>query len=572
MEVATIQVDGRSVTAQKPRSHLPEGNKKAAKEESSKRDECRRKGTYMERSNPKQQFNRRISEIIPSEFMTVVPNGTLISIGAPRFLGVSVVFTLAWCLLYTSALTPNGLFPILDDRALRLAFYSTVALCTAAGFTAPKLVSSLLASKRSAVAFYLLFVMGSLASFGGNAFSCAWACVAGVVLIAIAYSWFVFLWGCIFRFLNAKQAARIVMFAFVLGAFIFLIIAFLSSPMSLVVFIMLPAASLATAFSCMRSLPDKPRIMDIGHASASHRDLVAFTALFSLACGYALSHQSPDHAGEGSAALFIGIIATFSALLLIDAISARTREQQPLRLALSALAIIGGLLMLDAVPSELKGLPIALITIATLTVDSLFWSELATMAGETHAIAFKLFCKNLLCIQLAKLAGACLGLIVQALDSTVAGATVFSPIVAYVFILCIVAIWWLGAHRLLNEAALHSRQSDSSPCAKPRTSQYAQEDREGKATAGDENASTGTGNDPSGKTCRNIAAAHDLTPREEEVLELLARGRSASYIQKELFISLGTAKTHIRHIYRKLDIHSKQELLDLMEKASPTPS
>lgn len=58
-----------------------------------------------------------------------------------------------------------------------------------------------------------------------------------------------------------------------------------------------------------------------------------------------------------------------------------------------------------------------------------------------------------------------------------------------------------------------------------------------------------------------------LTPREREVLALLARGRSLPYIQEELCIAVGTAQAHVRHIYAKLEVHSRQELIDAVERA-----
>jgi len=66
--------------------------------------------------------------------------------------------------------------------------------------------------------------------------------------------------------------------------------------------------------------------------------------------------------------------------------------------------------------------------------------------------------------------------------------------------------------------------------------------------------------------CRNIAEIYRLSPREYEVLVLLAKGRSHGYIQNELCIAHGTIKAHVRHIYEKLQITSRQELLDLVEK------
>ncbi len=66
-------------------------------------------------------------------------------------------------------------------------------------------------------------------------------------------------------------------------------------------------------------------------------------------------------------------------------------------------------------------------------------------------------------------------------------------------------------------------------------------------------------------TCRQLAAANGLSAREEEVLGYLAKGRSQPYIREELLLSKNTVATHVKHIYQKLDVHSRQELLDLFE-------
>ena len=58
-----------------------------------------------------------------------------------------------------------------------------------------------------------------------------------------------------------------------------------------------------------------------------------------------------------------------------------------------------------------------------------------------------------------------------------------------------------------------------------------------------------------------IAGINELTTREREVLDLLCQGIKPVYIARELRISLGTANKHIAHIYRKLGVDSKQELL-----------
>ena len=65
--------------------------------------------------------------------------------------------------------------------------------------------------------------------------------------------------------------------------------------------------------------------------------------------------------------------------------------------------------------------------------------------------------------------------------------------------------------------------------------------------------------------CETVANTYLLSRREAEILFLLAKGNKSAYIQEKLYISEGTAKTHIRHIYRKLDVHSQQELMRTVE-------
>ncbi len=67
------------------------------------------------------------------------------------------------------------------------------------------------------------------------------------------------------------------------------------------------------------------------------------------------------------------------------------------------------------------------------------------------------------------------------------------------------------------------------------------------------------------RQCALVAAAYKLTPRESEVVVLLAYGRTLAIIARDLQIAKGTARTHIESIYRKLGVHKQQELIDLVE-------
>ena len=53
-----------------------------------------------------------------------------------------------------------------------------------------------------------------------------------------------------------------------------------------------------------------------------------------------------------------------------------------------------------------------------------------------------------------------------------------------------------------------------------------------------------------------------LTSRERETLELMAKGFRYKEIADKLFISMDTVRTHVRHIYNKLEVQSKTEALN----------
>lgn len=64
--------------------------------------------------------------------------------------------------------------------------------------------------------------------------------------------------------------------------------------------------------------------------------------------------------------------------------------------------------------------------------------------------------------------------------------------------------------------------------------------------------------------CELLAKRFGLTSRETEVLILLAQHKTVSTIEHELYIANGTAKAHVRHIYQKFGIHSREELFEAL--------
>lgn len=70
---------------------------------------------------------------------------------------------------------------------------------------------------------------------------------------------------------------------------------------------------------------------------------------------------------------------------------------------------------------------------------------------------------------------------------------------------------------------------------------------------------------PEMRCWRFISDSNGLSEREAEVLLKLLRGRNAPIIAEELCVSQNTVRTHMKKIYRTLNVHSRKELLERFE-------
>ncbi len=71
--------------------------------------------------------------------------------------------------------------------------------------------------------------------------------------------------------------------------------------------------------------------------------------------------------------------------------------------------------------------------------------------------------------------------------------------------------------------------------------------------------------DPLPAAMAKLAVTYGLTAREEESATYVARGYSLEKTAAVLGISINTVRTHMRSVYGKLEIHSRQDLIDLAE-------
>lgn len=72
--------------------------------------------------------------------------------------------------------------------------------------------------------------------------------------------------------------------------------------------------------------------------------------------------------------------------------------------------------------------------------------------------------------------------------------------------------------------------------------------------------------------CSTMGKEFRFSKRELEITRYLAVGRTATFIADELFLSPRTVNTHIRNIYKKMGVHSRQEFLSVYQQQRAEPA
>ncbi len=148
--------------------------------------------------------------------------------------------------------------------------------------------------------------------------------------------------------------------------------------------------------------------------------------------------------------------------------------------------------------------------------------------------------------------------------SSFAFAAVASSVV--VALACLAAVLFLGrltATGRLPAAALAGVQAKAAKDVKPAKAVKAAE-----PAVRDGSCQGGPWEEPPEPGASSLGAVYGLSRREEEVFGLVSRGYTARRIAETLCVSESTAQTHIRRIYAKVGVHSKQELIEVLERAA----
>ena len=124
----------------------------------------------------------------------------------------------------------------------------------------------------------------------------------------------------------------------------------------------------------------------------------------------------------------------------------------------------------------------------------------------------------------------------------------------------------VGAAPSVRAAAQPARPAQGEPQAEgPAEASASARSANGQATATQTAAAAPDARTPRERLVDWMADDRKLTQREIEVALLIATGRSKAVIAKKLFVSENTVRTHAKNAYAKLGVHSKQQLMDVLE-------
>lgn len=492
-----------------------------------------------------------------------------VSHSAVRRLGLPVVgFGLFKALLdwtYSSALsTASGTLPFVNDIRFSLVASLAILVVTACLFVVSWKRPSLMPRRTAYVCMALLAgvnLLSGLGLLGELPDAVGVALITGVYGLGSAVPNAV--WLALIAVLPAGECLLVIAAAYLLAGLV--------SP----VFAVLPGAvgCLAACVACVASIVllarmpgETPREQGAERelSTASVRSvlmsvagpLVVFLAL-EMVMGLVLSFQAVDAAGDGSAA-GAKTLATLAAYICLIVLVMRRRELPDIRLLFERLF-------------PFFALALALLPFTSSAYGTLFSAVLVFLQGMVGTSVLFLLLQSsrehgvpiVACVAGVSfaarafiLAGLVVGWSIGVVEGVDATARVLMVAGAAMYAMSLVLVWSLKTRRSGGASGVDVQTEHGVGEA----SGEAQMVEGGQAVDAVDVADRPASFE---ETAARLAREHSLTAREEQVVALVACGRSAVYIAGELGIAPETVRSYLKSAYPKLGVHSKQELIDL---------
>lgn len=223
--------------------------------------------------------------------------------------------------------------------------------------------------------------------------------------------------------------------------------------------------------------------------------------------------------------------------------------------------VAAGMLILSVFPGHFTGLAIATVNIADTLMLGVLWITLQDVARHTTTDVYAVYGFAWAARVLSRDVGRVLIMVLGAAGLSSYAVTAVIGIVVFALASSMALLLSDGILRsrplFTEDEAPHARGSASSEPKRKTTVEDTAAAAIPPATMASRQAQ------PDAQTW--FRDAFDLSERETEVALLIAQGRSKSYIAEALCLSENTVRTHAKNVYTKLDVHSKQELIDLVQ-------
>ena len=195
-----------------------------------------------------------------------------------------------------------------------------------------------------------------------------------------------------------------------------------------------------------------------------------------------------------------------------------------------------GFLLLPIIWNAAGGIVNAFAHLGVLVAGIMLWCMLSETSADTGLPSLLLFALAYACTNAAQLAGTLLGYFNAAtLERGGIRLTAFALVAVYIL--------FMAALFLFKDKSFKGKEEEG--------------EEKGEAPP--------TSMHPSlEQRCASLAEQHQFTPRESEVFVFLAQGFTIPAVSEKLYVSENTVKSYVKSIYRKLDIHSRSELIDLV--------
>lgn len=421
---------------------------------------------------------------------------------------------------------------------------------------------------------------------------------AAGALLGLACGWVSVVWMSTLRFANPNRSSYRIHLALLVAIgsyFLFRLASTFSSNIADGFMLALPLVAIACILQEYKRLGEGANLSEVDTRSTYLQSLVIIAAVFALGCAlaaFAAGNEEAVFPSALNAMAFLEVLAIAAiagcAFVMGKFLSRQKPTPTGLALAVTLLVAFAPLFLLGivmgeaAIPNDpanaLWEVNIWVLIVVVFAYD--VHDSLYVMEGVGIGIMFEALCFGQL---VAKVASA------GAAEASAAGALPAVPALA----VALTIVYFAGVSlqitrqaRTLSGADAHTageadagggahatRQEETAPAAQPSATERADETRPSVGAPADANERQPDSppDDPvdiaeiiGGARTADIARESRLTEREREIFELIAMGRSATYIADELTISYHTTRTHIKHVYEKLGVHSKQELIDLV--------